>query len=236
MLGDAVGVPVVAPRDVRVGQEELEAVRLARRRGAAAAHAPGEPPLLVALDLLHPLLPVGAEPELLPVAPEDAVRARDPLRLGLVAGPDEDLVQVRDLVLPVVAHEEEERALVGPEGVPEEGADPLVELLADHRFSLLCFTWQGGSEALRVAQEGSREIKDSHHGEGQVLPSVIKGSPETDDNMQPNGTRQLTGATTYEPTSRRAADHSKSSGQRFRHGGRWTWKGRQASDCTANDY
>lgn len=38
----------------------------------------------------------------------------------------EDLVQVGDLILAVVADEEEEGALVGAEGVGEEGADSLV--------------------------------------------------------------------------------------------------------------
>lgn len=75
---------------------------------------------------------MGAEAKFFFVAPEDRVGLGDALGFGHVGCAVEDLVEVGDLVLAVVAYEEEEGAGVGLDGVTEEGADSFIELFADH--------------------------------------------------------------------------------------------------------
>ncbi|KAL7539119.1 hypothetical protein ACHAWF_006305, partial [Thalassiosira exigua] len=126
------GVLVVAPRDVGVGQEQLEVVRLLVGSGSASSSGLGQSPPLVPLDLLHPLLAMGAEPQFLLVAPQHRIGLAHPVRLGRVGFSPQYLAEVRDLILAVISHEDQQGALVRSEAGAEERPDAGVELLPDH--------------------------------------------------------------------------------------------------------
>eukprot|EP00970_Alexandrium_tamarense_P009617 scaffold1928_cov109-Alexandrium_tamarense.AAC.42 len=130
---NTMGVFVITPRNVGIVQEQFKVVHLFRssRSGSVVTTAAlGKSPLLIAFNLLHPLLAMGTKPKFLLVAPQDGgvavVDAPEALAFGHVGGAIHDLVEVWDLVFAVVAYEEEEGALVGAEAVGEEGADSLV--------------------------------------------------------------------------------------------------------------
>ena len=97
---DAVRIPVVAPCDVRVVDEELEdfgGVRFrrpcCRRR---SAHVGLDSSLLVALDLLDVLFPVRREAKFFFVAPEDGGAGTNAGRATEDGGVIWDLIQVFD--------------------------------------------------------------------------------------------------------------------------------------------
>lgn len=82
-----------------------------------------EPLHLHILDLLHPLLLVAAELQLVLVAPEY-------LGLAAIAGQlAEDVVEIEHLVARAVAHQHQHRALVRFVSVLDQGLDAAVDLL-----------------------------------------------------------------------------------------------------------
>ena len=93
---DAVRIPVAATCDVRVVDEELEAVGGVRFRRPCcqrrSAHVGLESPLLVALDLLDVLFPVRREAKFFFVAPEDGGAGTNARRAA------EDVVEIWEVI------------------------------------------------------------------------------------------------------------------------------------------
>lgn len=111
------GLLVVSVTDVGDRDEQLKGILLVDFADAT---------LDIALDLGLALLAVGAEAEILLVAPEDGGAGCD-LSLG------EEPVQVHDLVLALVAHQDEETSVLGLHIVLDEGVDARVNDLFHHR-------------------------------------------------------------------------------------------------------
>lgn len=101
------GLLVVGVTDVGDRDEQLEGILLVDLANAT---------LDITLDLGLALLAVRAEAEILLVAPEDGGAGCD---LGLRKEP----VQVHDLVLALVAHQDEETSVLGLHIVLDEGVD-----------------------------------------------------------------------------------------------------------------
>jgi hypothetical protein len=112
-----VRVLVVRVLDVGRPDEHFERIVLVRLAGAA---------FNLALDLLHPLLAVRREAEILLVAPEHG-RPRTDGRLA------EHVVQIHNLILAIVADQHKERALSEHHAIVDERAHARVNLLLNHR-------------------------------------------------------------------------------------------------------
>jgi len=129
-----VGISVITPIDVGRTNEEFEVVGTIVVAAVAAQQTPG----FVSLELLDAFLSMGRKTEFLFVAPQDI----GTLLQGRLC---EDLVEIGDLVLSVIANQHQDRSFVPDDASLYERPHSFVEFFSDHLWRIeLVGEWERG--------------------------------------------------------------------------------------------